>query len=60
MRKTGNQHQSQRGELMAMLHLTRDLISDGRIRSAQMMLELFWQQHSQAPASTRRRWKCGR
>ena len=57
---TGNQHRSRRGELVALLYLARDLLHDGYTRAARNILDLFWQLHAKAPASTRRRWKCGR
>ena len=34
-------------------------LSRGYMTAAQDMLRLFWIAHAKAPASTRRRWKCG-
>ena len=56
----GNQHRSRRGDLIGMLDTVRDLLRDGYITAAQEILDFFWLQHAKAPASTRRRWKCGR
>ena len=55
-----NQHRSPRKEMMAMLHLARDVLKDGNTWAAQEVLAYFWQLYSLTPASTRRRWKCGR
>lgn len=59
-RPTGNQHSSRRGDLMAILHLARNVLKERRVRAAQMLLDYFWHLYARTPASTRRRWKCGR
>jgi len=59
-RNTGNQYASRRRELMSLLRLVRDVLSDGYAATARELLDIFWRQHAQAPASTRRRWRCGR
>ena len=60
MRGTGNQHKSLRGDLLVILHTARGALKDGQFRLARAALDYFRRLHAQAPASTRRRWKCGR
>ena len=57
---TGNQHKSLRGDLFTILHTAREAIKDGQFRLARALVDYFWRLHAKAPASTRRRWKCGR
>jgi len=56
----GNQHASRYGDLMRMLHMARGDLRLGLVDVAHMRLCSFWRLHAQAPASTRRRWRCGR
>jgi len=56
----GNQHASRYGLLMETLHQARAHLRQGRAGMAEWRLHWFWTMHAQAPASTRRRWKCGR
>jgi hypothetical protein len=56
----GNQHASRYGVLMRMLHMARDDLRLGLVGLASYRLAVFWTMHAEAPAGTRRRWKCGR
>jgi len=56
----GNQHASRYGDLMRLLGMARDDLRLGLVGLASLRLRLFWHVYAQAPASTRRRWKCGR
>ena len=56
----GNQHASRYGALKRMLHLSRAWLQQGDVFLARSYLNLYRIGYEQAPASTRRRWKCGR
>jgi hypothetical protein len=56
----GNQHYSRKVDLMDTLGRVRDCLRWHQIHNARFYLAKFWSDHAQAPASTRRRWKCGR
>lgn len=57
--KTGNQHSSRKGDLLGRLHAARIVLAAGYVNSAQYWLADYRLAYAQAPASTRRRWKCG-
>jgi hypothetical protein len=56
----GNQHASRYGNLMRLLKLARGALGVGLFNTARMLLAQWRKEHAQAPASTRRRWKCGK
>lgn len=61
----GNQHHSRRAELLRVLGWARKALRSGqsrrmRIYLAQSYLALWRTEYERAPASTRRRWRCGR
>ena len=56
----GNQHASRYGTLMGRLHNARQFLADGYLNLARINLEEWRREHAQAPASTRRRWRCGK
>lgn len=55
-----NQHSSRKTELLALLHAAHDWLIQGEVEAAQAFLGLYRDAYAQVPASTRRRWKCGR
>lgn len=55
----GNQHNSRRSTLLALLATARDYLDLHNVKAAQGWLNLYRQCYATAPASTRRRWKCG-
>ena len=57
---TGNQHRSTRASLLGLLRLARAALRVGVVDTARECLAAYHCGHDQAPASTRRRWKCGR
>lgn len=56
----GNQHTGRRAGLLALLGVARAALADGEVEAARSCLLFYRMGHAQAPASTRRRWKCGR
>jgi hypothetical protein len=56
----GNQHASRKRYLLGMLHLARKYLDHGAHLSAQLYLNEWRKEFVLVPASTRRRWKCGR
>jgi len=56
----GNQHASRYGDLMGLLHGARLALKEGDVFRAFMYLDAWRSGYAQAPASTRRRWKCGK
>ena len=58
-RNHGNQYVSLRRFLLDRLELARARLSTNPAY-ARLLLAQFWAHHAGAPASTRRRWKCGR
>ncbi len=56
----GNQYESRRADLMDMLRTARELLRCGDWLRARYYLSLYRTAYALAPASTRRRWKCGR
>lgn len=55
-----NQHSSTKATLRETLRSVRDMLANGDITEARETLDWFWRLWATAPASTRRRWKCGR
>jgi hypothetical protein len=58
--KNGNQHSSRRVTLMNHLRHARVYLARGLVEAAHWHLDVFWKMHAQAPASTQRRWRCGK
>jgi hypothetical protein len=57
---TGNQHASPKAELMERLLIARRALRYGFLGLARQQL-IWWREgYMAAPASTRRRWKCGK
>ena len=56
----GNQHQSRKRTLIWFLAMCRYTLHDGNIRRARAWLEAWRCDYSLVPASTRRRWRCGK
>jgi hypothetical protein len=56
----GNQYASRYGDLMEMLQLARMYLAAGFVSEARFYLRQWREEHAQAPASTRRRWRCGK
>ena len=56
----GNQHQSRKERLMDFLDVSRAELRQGNIVMAMYMLETYRYNYAKAPASTRRRWRCGK
>jgi hypothetical protein len=59
-RNTGNQYGSRKADLLVRLELARLELRTGRIAAARWSLRQFWAEWAAAPASSRRRWRCGR
>jgi len=57
---TGNQHSSLKQRLLFMLGVARLCLSAGEVEGARGALARYREVYAAAPASTRRRWKCGR
>ena len=55
----GNQHASRKVGLMALLDLARTALRRGEVETAQSCLYVYRAGYAQAPASTRRPWRCG-
>ena len=58
--KHGNQHWSRKLRLLEFLQASRAALRRGEVVWARYMLETYRYNYAKAPASTRRRWKCGR
>ena len=56
----GNQHNSRKMDLLSYLDIARDYLKEGDIDMARGWLRCFYLGYTKAPASTRRRWRCGR
>jgi hypothetical protein len=54
-----NQHYSRKVDLMDTLKRVRMYLRWHMLADARFQLAKFWREHSKAPASTRRRWRCG-
>jgi len=60
-RNTGNQHRSRRRDLIGLLDAARYWLKDrSALHTARGLLQRYHIEYALAPASTRRRWKCGR
>jgi len=55
-----NQYASPRRTLLWQLDFARQALRDGSLWLAQDLLKMFRARYATIPASTRRRWKCGR
>lgn len=55
----GNQHVSRKTRLLSLLRAARVYLWAGEVADARALLATFWRRHAKAPASTRRRWRCG-
>lgn len=55
-----NQHNSRRRALLWCLNTARALLSAGNLYDARCTLAYFRREFARVPASTRRRWRCGR
>jgi hypothetical protein len=60
MNRYGNQHYSRKVDLMDTLGRARRALGWHMLEAARRDLAMFWREHAKAPASTRRRWRCGR
>ena len=56
----GNQHAGRRADLIRLLNRARSVLMDGRVSAAHWWITQWRTLYAMAPASTRRRWKCGR
>ena len=59
-RPHGNQHKSPKRSLVLILDAARRYLAAGDLLRARHRLSKFWRLRELVPASTRRRWKCGR
>ena len=57
---TGNQYSSPKAALMADLAAARQELRNGHVEDARQWLNWWRVGYMNTPASTRRRWKCGR
>ena len=55
-----NQHSSNKRQFQERLRYARELLRAGYVSAAQDCLRNFWKALRRVPASTRRRWRCGR
>ena len=55
----GNQYGSRKATLIQRLHNARVLLKAGIFSQARIFLEWYREDYAKAPASTRRRWRCG-
>jgi len=55
----GNQYGSRKADLLLDLHYVRFFLQQHDVAYARKMLATWRKEHAKAPASTRRRWKCG-
>ena len=56
----GNQHNSRKVDLWAYICTAHDHLIQGEWEAAQAWLAKYRREYAEAPASTRRRWRCGR
>ena len=59
-RNTGNQYCSRKQTLWGWIHLAHDFLIQGEVQAARDALFKYRLAYHFTPASTRRRWKCGR
>lgn len=57
---TGNQHFSRKRDLLTVLDSARWRVRNGMVDEARVYLEIYRAAYVICPASTRRRWKCGK
>lgn len=55
-----NQYASRKSEMREMLDDIREWLRVGEVKHARFLLAVFRLRMEEVPASTRRRWKCGR
>lgn len=55
-----NQYSSRKRDLWNLIHWAHDHLIDGNVLAARGILDAYRRAYAQVPASTRRRWKCGR
>ena len=55
----GNQHASRKRDLLAYLSTARIMLLGGRADLARKYLMFYRERYTKAPASSRRRWRCG-
>jgi len=60
MHDHGNQHDSLKTDLLNMLYAAEVYLRNGLVSEARVVLGWYRRDYLLAPASTRRRWKCGR
>jgi hypothetical protein len=60
IRAYGNQRTGRRADLLAYLRAARYCLQRGMTDGARVVLGRYRAEYAEAPASTRRRWKCGR
>lgn len=58
-RATGNQYASRKRDLLRLIHAARELLREGSPTGARICMDEYRRRYSRAPASTRRRWRCG-
>lgn len=56
----GNQYMSRKGELRAILAWARSHLAVGHWCAARVYLDAYRRAYARVPASTHRRWRCGR
>ena len=56
----GNQHESRKAEMLGILRNARNYLDHGMFMTARMCLDYWRELMQEVPASTRRRWRCGR
>jgi hypothetical protein len=59
-RNTGNQYISVKRRLLNIIAMSRAFLTEGDVVLARCELEYYRTQYAKVPASTRRRWKCGK
>ncbi len=55
-----NQYSSRKRDLWRWIELAHDYLIQGEIAAAQYFLLRYRMEYTTIPASTRRRWRCGR
>ena len=59
-RASGNQHASRKVRLRRLLYAAYSLMTSGNTEDARKYMGIYRRLYAEAPASTRRRCKCGR
>ena len=57
---SGNQHESLKRDLLGLLDWAREYLRMGYTADARAFLSRYRERYAEDPASTRRRWACGR